>query len=115
MLPGMVGMLGPLPGPWWEAWEHREKIFNKDGTKRPNGDSVILWNLDQHIDSLRNPEKPETSEITDEDIFCLKALLPAMMVYEPSERISSDKVMVSEYMRNWAGPALRELVGGSTP
>ena len=111
----MVKILGPLPEPWWERWAGREKYFTKDGNR------IVTKGLEYYISRLRNDNKisrlrnhTKTSEpfqITKAETADLKALLSVMLVYRPSGRISFDGVLISDYMKNWAEPALVESLG----
>lgn len=51
-------------------------------------------------------ETHETCEFDEMEMRSLQNLLRAMLAYEPSERIMANDAMNSEFMRNWARPAL---------
>ena len=51
-------------------------------------------------------ETPETCEFEREEMTSLKNLLRSMLTYEPSECISADEAMGSDYMVRWTHPAL---------
>ncbi|MCJ1343707.1 hypothetical protein MMC31_001903 [Peltigera leucophlebia] len=103
----MVRALGPIPEPWWEGLkgkEGKEKLLKH---RNPvDSSSSERLTLDARISRLRDPS--ETSEMTEAEITSLKALLSAMVVYIPSKRISSLEILSSDYMKNWAEPALVE-------
>lgn len=104
----MVELLGPLP---WERWAGREKYFTKDGNRIVSSDFEIE-DLEYRISHLRDlDEASETFQITKAETASLKALLSVMLVYRPSGRISLDGVLISDYMKNWAEPALVESLG----
>lgn len=107
----MVKLLGPLPGPLWERWAGREKYFTKDGNRIVSSDPGTKG-LEYYISRLRDHNKTsEPFQITKAETAGLKALLSVMLVYIPSGRISLDGVLISDYMKNWAEPALVESLG----
>lgn len=105
LIEDMVAVLGPLPGPWWERWEGKEKYFTKDG-KATMGDKFESANLDYRLSRIRLFDSSEASGMTKAEVVSLKALLSVMLVYNPPGRFSADEVLMSDYMRNWAEPAL---------
>lgn len=107
----MVNLLGPLPEPLWERWAGREKYFTKDGNRIGSSDPGT-GGLEYSISHIRDlDETSETFQITKAETAGLKALLSVMLVYRPSGRISLDGVLISDYMKNWAEPALVESLG----
>lgn len=107
----MVDVLGPLRGPWWERWEPREKFFTGD-KRRVQGSEYPPSTLAYRLSRVRSYETPaETSAVSKAEIASLKALLSVMLVYKPSERVSLQEVLNSNYMKNWAEPALMEALG----
>ena len=107
----MVDVLGPLPGPWWKRWEPREKFFTEDG-RRVQGNEYPPPTLEYRLSRLRSYGTPaETSAVSKAEAASLKALLSVMLVYKPSERVSLQEVLNSDYMKNWAEPALVEALG----
>lgn len=107
----MVELLGPLPGPWWKKWEGREQFFTKDG-KRVHSGKYEIATLKNRMSCLRRFGTPsETSAVSKTEAASLKALLSVMLVYKPSERISLLEALNSDYMKNWAAPALVEELG----
>lgn len=107
----MVELLGPLPGPRWKKWEGREQFFTKGGKRVSSGEYEIAT-LKKRMSCLRRYGTPsETSAVSKAEAASLKALLSVMLVYEPSERISLPEALNSEYMKNWAAPALLEKLG----
>ena len=107
----MVDVLGPLPGPWWERWEPREKFFTEDG-RRVQGTKYPPPTLAYRLSRLRRYGTPaETSAVSKAEAASLKALLSVMLVYTPSECVSMQEVLNSDYMKNWAELALVEALG----
>lgn len=52
-------------------------------------------------------ETPRTCELMEMVMNCLRRpLLEGMLAYEPSKRVSVREVMESEFMVEWAWPAL---------
>ena len=100
-----------LPGPWWKRWESREKFFTEDG-RRVQGNEYPPPTLEYRLSRLRSYGTPaETSAVSKAEAASLKALLSVMLVYKPSERVSLQEVLNSDYMKNWAEPALVEALG----
>lgn len=105
LIKNMVNLLGPLPGPWWETWERREEFFTKDQNPVDSKDEPTT--LEYRMRHLREAPS-EASIISEAEATSLGALLSAMLVYKPSERVSMEEALKSDYMENWAGPALEE-------
>ena len=106
----MVELLGPLPGPLWERWMGREKYFTKDGNRIVSS-NFETQDLEYCTSHLRDLETSETFQVTKAEAASLEALLSVMLVYRPSERTSLDGILISDYMKNWAEPALVESLG----
>ena len=108
LIKDMVHVLGPLPGPWWERWEPREKFFTKDG-RRVKASKHPHSTPKYRLSCLRRFGTPaKTSEVLKAETASLRALLSVMLVYKPSGRVLSGEALNSDYMKNWAEPALVE-------
>ena len=105
----MVVVLGPLLGPWWERREGIEKDFTKDG-KPITSDKFEPATLDYRFSRLRLFDWLETSAPIKAEAASQEALYSVMLVYKPSERLSAREDLNSDYMKNWAEPALVEAL-----
>ena len=115
LIKDMVHVLGPLPGPWWERWEQREKFFTQDG-RRVESSKYPPSTLAYRMSRLRKYGTPaETSAVSKAETASLKALLSVMLVYKPSGRVSLGEALNSDYMKNWAEPALVEALVKGPP
>ena len=101
----IVSALGMPPSRWWDKWEARDRYFEPDGTwisrssYTPVGLHERMWDMDRG--------KPgdgqwdfESGELKD-----LEVMLRGMLAYEPTERLTADQLMKSDYMTKWAIPA----------
>ena len=105
----MVSTLGKLPSRWRHQWPNRPYYFLKDGssTSKPaDRISVSTRPLIQRLWDMGRGETPERCELSCEEIESLKELFAAMFRYEPSERITADEAICSDYMMRWGRPAM---------
>lgn len=107
LIKNMVDLLGPLHGPWWEKWERREEFFTKDQNPIESKDEPST--LEYRMRHLR-VSPLEASTISEAEATSLGALLSAMLVYNPSEGVSMEDALKSDYMKKWAEPALEEAL-----
>ena len=105
----MVSCLGPLPRPWWEAWQARGEFFNEDGSWRtdmtrpyePKSRSLLL--------RLQKMGRQKTSEFSTAEMESLEKMLRTMLEYDPRKRATADEVIQSEWMIQWGLPSLRQF------
>lgn len=106
-----VDALGRLPEEWWEQWDARAESFNEEGERLDHTDDDIRGPLEQRfekrIQEMRHSEGIE--EWGDEEKTALLAMLKAMLVYKPAERISMAEVLQTEWMLRWGQAALDEM------
>ena len=111
ILAEMISTLGPLPSRWWPLWQNRPKYFTEDGSWIPELQGrlpQITRPLKERLWNMGRGRTPEQCEFSVEEMASLGKLLAAMLVYEPSERITIDEVVESDYMTRWGRPALEK-------
>lgn len=102
--------LGPLPQEWWEKWEARTKDFTEDG--RPKGGREV-WSFKKRFDmTIQEPRIGEGTAQMDEHEGCaFIEVIKGMLRFRPEERMTSEQVLRSDWMRKWALPAAEEAWG----
>ena len=100
-----VDILGPMPDDWWEKWESPKKtgLFHGNGKPKP-GRSV--WTLELRFEnSIQEPRREMGMEMIGEDerkaIF---EMVKGMLKFSPSQRLTAQQVLETEWMRKWAIP-----------
>ena len=96
-----VQLLGKLPDPWWNAFEHRHLWFDENGQpKDPDSKSSIreeLRDIGEEEDPPRAEDGPmiETvgTRLEEEEVVLLGDLLEKMLKYDPEERITIQEVV----------------------
>lgn len=53
--------------------------------------------------------RDKIEEVRDEERDALVAMLRAMLVFRPEERLTAEEVMGSRWMRDWAVPGLEKM------
>lgn len=106
-----VDALGKLPQEWWEQWEAWRDSFNEEGERLDYTDADVRGPLEhrfeKRIQEMRRSEGME--EWGDEEKTAILAMLKAMLMYKPDERISVAEVLWTEWMLRWGQPALDEM------
>jgi serine/threonine protein kinase len=109
----MVSALRNLPTRWWRKWKKRPDFFLEDGKSwNPKFDRMqtpVFRPLEQRLRQMGRGSTPETCELDEAERASLKSLLSAMLVYEPSERITADGAMHSAFLQPWVRPAALQL------
>ncbi len=106
LLGEMVDTLGKLPSRWWHRLQNRPCYFLEDRSSSPESTAVSTRPLIQRLWDMGRGETPEQCEFSLEEIESLRELLAAMFGYEPSERITADEAMRSDYMMRWGRLAI---------
>ncbi|KFY43350.1 hypothetical protein V495_04012 [Pseudogymnoascus sp. VKM F-4514 (FW-929)] len=106
----MVSTLGMPPARWWDAWEIRKEFFEEDGSWVRNIKRARMASFRPLHQCLWDMGRGETSEACQWDVEggemrALEELLRGMMTFEPTEKLTAEQLMRSEYMVNWAMPA----------
>ncbi|POS77421.1 protein kinase domain-containing protein [Diaporthe helianthi] len=108
----MVSTLGILPSRWWDKWANRGEFFNPDGSWIPANQlrritTPIFRPLHQRMWDMGRGETPGDCEwdVDGGEMRALEELLMGMLAFEPSQRLTAEEVMASEYMTKWAMPA----------
>jgi serine/threonine protein kinase len=122
LLADMISALGPLPRRWWDRWAGRGGFFENDGswkrggkgTRIPENCAPISWPLSRRMWEMGRGETPENCEwdVGGGEMRALEDLLTGMLAFEPSERLTAEEVVNSEYMVKWALPAWERQVSG---
>jgi serine/threonine protein kinase len=108
-------VLGKLPTEWWERWHGRTEWFDENGNIKDEDEppKTLADRLEEYIQKPRERVGMETMGHEEKEAFL--CLLRSMLKYLPSERISADEVLESEWMRRWAIPELdRAGTGGDS-
>ena len=102
--------LGPLPREWWESWEAKTREFTEDG--RPKGGREV-WSLERRFqETIQQPRIGEgTAQMDDDESRAFKEVMNGMLPFRPEERLTSQQVLQSEWMRKWAIPKAEEAWG----
>ena len=106
----MVSTLGPPPSRWWDAWENRKEFFEPDGSWVRDMKRIytpVFRPLHQRMWDMGRGETPESCQwdVKWGEMRALEELLRGMMAFEPTERLTAEQLMKSEYMVKWAMPA----------
>ncbi|OBT78089.1 hypothetical protein VF21_03119 [Pseudogymnoascus sp. 05NY08] len=111
MLAEMISTLGELPKRWWSLWEQKTDFFLEDGSwKKDTHRSYSPYSrpLVERLRIMGRGENPETCEFSREEMASLETLLKQMLAYEPSERITINAAVESEWMKGWGRPSMIE-------
>ncbi|KAG8162661.1 hypothetical protein KVR01_007139 [Diaporthe batatas] len=113
----MVSTLGVLPSRWWDKWANRGDFFNPDGSWIPASQlrritTRISRPLRQRLWDMGRGETPEDCEwdVAGGEMRALEELLRGMLAFEPTQRLTAEHVMASEYITRWAIPAWERQV-----
>ena len=106
----MVSTLGKLPSRWWgeHGWQKRPVYFMDDGSWNPNFNGImspVTRSLKDRLLGMGRDSTVKDGDFSSGEMASLERLLAAMLKYEPSQRITADEVMQSEYMKRWGRPA----------
>ena len=107
----MVSTLGKLPRRWWgeHGWQKRLVYFMDDGSWNPDFHGImspITRSLKERLLGMGRGSASKQCDFSAEEMASLERFLAAMLRYEPSERITPDEAMRSEYMMRWGRPAV---------
>lgn len=101
----MISTLGMLPDRWWKNWEARRFYLLDDGTWNPNTmtqdhESKSLALRIQQMRHTRSGELVEGSgQLNAEDLTGLQTLLASLLRYEPSERLTAEEIVKSDWVQ----------------
>lgn len=106
VLVDMVTTLGMLPDQWWTNWEARRYYLLDDGSMNPNtmvtGEEIEPLAL--RIQTMRHRRRDllveGVGQLNAEDLAGLQNLLASSMRYEPSERLTVEEIVKSEWMQH---------------
>ncbi|KAJ9658387.1 hypothetical protein H2201_007827 [Coniosporium apollinis] len=107
----MISTLGDLPKRWWEQWKHRDDFFLEDGSWKQDTQRIhspYSRPLSERMRIMGRGENPKSCEFSSEEMASLEQLLRAMLIYEPSERITSSAAVASDWMERWARPEIQK-------
>ena len=102
----MVATLGKLPIRWWDKWENRDRYFSIDMV--PTNETTRIYpqeteGLRHRIQHLRTSEGEQSEEghelLNARDAAGLEKLLASLLRYEPSERVTAEESLKSEWMK----------------
>lgn len=113
----MVSTLGLLPPRWWGKWMNRGEFFNPDGSWIPSKElrritTPISRPLHQRMWDMGRGQTPADCEwdIEGGEMRALEELLASMLAFKPTQRLTAEQVMASEYITKWALPAWERQV-----
>ncbi|KAL7626508.1 hypothetical protein AAE478_003280 [Parahypoxylon ruwenzoriense] len=106
----MVNTLGRLPARWWDSWVKRGEFFQPDGKWISDFRRIstpVFRPLRQRLWDMGRAETPETCQwdVAGGELQALEDLLRGMLAFEPTERLTVEQLVASEYMTRWALPA----------
>lgn len=110
MIAEMVSCLGPLPQKWWDSWEVGREYFVENGVwkdrdpadmkrSHPSESRPLALRIQQNIERVQ----PDFSTAEAE---CLEKMLLTMLRWQPSERVTAEELLSSEWMMKWGFPSL---------
>lgn len=103
-----VDVFGKLPSEWWQKWDARRRWFNEDGS-RDHGGEGRPW-AKRFEDSVQDPRREcGMEEVGEEEKAALFVMLKAMIAFRPGERLTTEEILQSEWMRKWALPELERM------
>ncbi|EEH04015.1 protein kinase [Histoplasma capsulatum G186AR] len=113
ILQDQVGVLGPLPDPWWAQWESRAEFYNEDATIDMTTGAPFHDSLEERYDWFVNVARRrcDMEAPGEEEKKAFLHMLGMMFRYLPGDRATIQDVVGSEWMRKWALPAKREVEG----
>ncbi|KND89994.1 SRSF protein kinase 2 [Tolypocladium ophioglossoides CBS 100239] len=103
-----VDALGILPPEWWQNWEARLNRFTEAGS--PIKKRLIRSLEDRFETGVQRPRRREgmvSFELEERD--AILAMLRSMLAFRPENRLTSNEVLKSEWMRKWAIPEYEKL------
>ena len=100
-----VHVLGKLPPEWWERWPTRSEWFDEHG-KRLVDQGVKPWEKWFQFCVQKPRRDYGMEEIRDEERESLFTMLRSMMAFRPSERLTAEQVLHSDWIQKWALPEL---------
>ncbi len=100
ILHGIFNILGTPPQRWWDKWAGRAKARPPSTTSNPTPLRQRLW-------EMRKGDSPASHrwDVGGGELQAFEDLLKGMIAFEPSERLTAQQLMRSEYMVEWALPA----------
>lgn len=99
----MISARGPLPKRWWDIWQNKTIFFDESGSwKKNDRHSSTPWSLAKKMNYMERDE-----DFSPQERKAVEELLEKMLTYEPSERISAQDAIDSEWMRKWGVPAIQ--------
>ncbi|KAK2591041.1 hypothetical protein QQS21_011273 [Conoideocrella luteorostrata] len=112
----IISTLGHPPARWWNNWVNRKEFFQPDGSWIHNLERVytpVFRPLRQRIWDMGRGVTPEICnwDVQGGETQALEEVIRGMLAYEPSERLTAEQLMKSEYMLQWAIPAWERQLG----
>lgn len=106
ILVDMVSTLGMLPDRWWRNWEVRKYYLLDDGSLNPH--TMVLGKeikpLALRIQTMRHSREGQlvegSGQLNAEDLAGLQSLLASSLRYEPSERLTVEEIVKSEWIQH---------------
>lgn len=99
----MISARGPLPKRWWDKWQNRSIFFDESGSwKKNDRHGSTSWPLAKKMNYMERDE-----DFCPKEKRAVEELLERMLTYEPSERITAQEAVDSEWMRKWGVPAIQ--------
>lgn len=102
--------LGPPPARWWEKWRSQGGKFGHDGNWMRDMNRLAIPTSRSLRQRLWHMGRGETMESCEWDVGggemdALEAMLAGMLAYEPSERLTAEQLLSTDYVVDWAMPA----------
>lgn len=106
----MISTLGPIPTRWWDKWsaEGKSMSFNQDGTWKEGAFVMSLADRMRTMASKDPSREAVPLDCSEEEFASLETLFKMMLTYEPAERATASELVASEWVQNWAIPAITE-------
>lgn len=110
-----VDVLGILLPEWWKNWKRRLEWFNDDGelNVKPGSswgqDGMRRTWEDRFGYCIQGPRAEAGLEtVTEQEKRAFEMMIRSMLVFQPNERATAERVLHSEWMKGWGQPALEE-------
>ncbi|KGO73526.1 hypothetical protein PITC_044050 [Penicillium italicum] len=107
ILQDQVSVLGKLPNPWWSQWESRAEFYNEDATIDITTGTPVQDGLEERYDWFVNAarRRSDMEKPGEDEKKAFLHMISMMLQYSPSDRVTIQDVVESEWMQKWALPA----------
>ncbi|KAM3529082.1 hypothetical protein NHJ13051_002096 [Beauveria bassiana] len=106
-------ILGPMPPQWWKQWEKRLEYFDAEGNcTRGNDDTCPPLDEAFKVWGQKYKATRKAGVLPQDEEAAFISLLSRMLSLDPRGRPSANKVLASEWIKNWAMPSFQQSLAG---